>query len=89
MRLEVEKLFQEVQNLKQLLKDKRIYTEEELKEMLQQNEDKYENTIEKSVIRLMLFGDGKNKVNDDWLKPWCFDKWKQFLKEKKVRRHHK
>lgn len=44
--------------------------------MLQMNEDKYENTIEKSIIRLMLFGDGKNKVNDDWLKPWCFDKWK-------------
>lgn len=88
MRLEVEKLFQEVQNLKQLLKDKRIYTEEELKEMLQQNEDKYENTIEKSVIRLMLFGDGKNKINDDWLKPWCFDKWRKFLKEKKVMHFH-
>lgn len=42
-RLEVEKIIQEVQNLMQLLKDKRIYTEEELKEILKLNEDHYEN----------------------------------------------
>ena len=36
----------------------------------------------------MLYGDGRNGVNDNWLKPWCLDKWRKFVKEKKVFHYH-
>jgi len=39
------------------------------------------------LCRLLLHGDGQNALNDEWIKPWCLDKWKQYVKERKVYRH--
>lgn len=42
-------------------------------DMLDAEEDKYQNGINKSLIRLKLFGEGNRNENDKWLLPYCFD----------------
>ena len=36
---------------------------------------------------MKMYLDGIKKRNQNYLLPWCIDKWKQFLKEKKLYRY--
>lgn len=55
-----------------------------LDNMLNINEDSYENKINKSLIRLKFFGEGNRNENDKWLLPWCFDRWREFKKRRQA-----
>lgn len=30
-----------------------------------------------------MFGDGNDNVNDNFLKPWCFDMWRKYIHDRK------
>ena len=66
-----------------MLKDKMIMDQDQIKKMLDDNEAKYKLDIAKALSRIEMFRDGENKINDNWLKPYCFDKLKEFVKQKK------
>ena len=44
----------------------------------------YLETIEKSMCRLFVYGDGKKGQTDLILLPWCIDKWRKFVRERKA-----
>jgi hypothetical protein len=63
-----------------MLKDKMILpTDNEIDAILQENENKYKNAIDKSLCRLFLFGEGNRGENDEWLKPYCLNIWKALV----------
>ena len=83
VRLEVVKINQDVKNLALMLKDKMILpTDKEINNLLDQNEARYKNLIDKSFSRLFLFGEGNRGENYEWLKPYCLDLWKKHMIEK-------
>ena len=57
------------------------YTSEEIKKIIQRNDDRYKTLTERALCRLFCQGSGDNAVS---LLPWCFDKIRQFVKERKV-----
>ena len=48
-------------------------TGEEIEKELEQVEENYMNKMEKSICRLIVFGEGNRFENDDYLKPYCLD----------------
>lgn len=84
--MEVFEIKKEIHALREFIKDKMIFhgtgkatfarIDKSLDEMLDKNEDDYENKINKSLIRLKFFGEGNRNENDKWLLPYCFDMWR-------------
>ena len=83
MAMEVYEIEAEIRNLKIMLDDKMILNEDQMNKKLEENEQAYIDKINRAKIRLQLFGEGNDNVNDDWLKPWCLDTWKKFVKDRK------
>ena len=74
-------MLKELFNLKLLLSQDG-YTQEQIDKILEDEEKKYKHLVEKSLCRLYCFGEkGKSPL---YLVPWCFDKIKQFRKERQV-----
>ena len=61
-----------------------IMNKDEIKDTIKDDDDKTNRLLNKSRIRHVMFGDGNDNVNDEWLKPWCFDQWKKFIHDKKL-----
>jgi hypothetical protein len=40
--------------------------------------------LNKTRIRNRLFGDGNDRVSDDWLKAYCFDRFKKSTHDRKL-----
>ena len=66
-----------------MLKDKMILNEDEIKAMLDKDEDAYKNKVEKSFCRMFIYGDGIRGENDDWLKAYCLDQLKKYTKKRR------
>jgi hypothetical protein len=72
-------MIREVHNLKLLLV-KDGFTDEEIKKIIGEDDKRYKNYMEKSLCRLYCHGEkGRSAL---YLVPWCFDKIKQFKKER-------
>lgn len=67
-----------------MIKDKMIMNDNDIDAMLNENEDKYKVVVSQTLSRIDMFRDGKNKVNDNWLQPYCFDQLKKFIRNKKL-----
>ena len=67
-----------------MIKDKMIMNDNDIDAMLIENEDKYKVVVSQTLSRIDMFRDGKNKVNDNWLQPYCFDQLKKFIRNKKL-----
>jgi len=67
-----------------MIKDKMIMNDNDIDAMLNENEDKYKVVVSQTLSRIDMFRDGKNKVNDNWLQPYCFDQLKKFIRNKKI-----
>jgi hypothetical protein len=63
-----------------MIKDKMIMNDDEMNKILKENEDNYRLKVEQSLGKINMFRDGEHGINDNWLKPYCFDKWKIYLK---------
>lgn len=71
-------------NMKMLLLEDEFYTPEEVKSIIDEDDANYKGITEKTLCRLYTFGEGKAKRSDLWLLPWCIDKWRHFVKERKA-----
>lgn len=80
IRQEKNKHDQEIMNLSAMLREEG-YTQDEINKIIQKNDERYKNLTERALCRLFCQGSGDNAVA---LLPWCFDKIKQFAKERKV-----
>jgi phage host-nuclease inhibitor protein Gam len=78
VRQEVIDMNREVKNLKTMLNDKMILNPDEVQDILDCNEKAYKSGVNKVLKRLQVYQD----PNYEWLKPYCFDKLKQFVKER-------
>ena len=63
------------------------YYPKQITDILQLNEQKYLVETEKSLCRLFACADGRAGENDTYLLPWCLDKWKQYIRERRVYRY--
>lgn len=66
-----------------MIKDKMIMNDVQLDDAIQKDDEKYEYLVNKSKIRLGLFGEGNRNENDEWLKPYCIDRWRKWLEVRK------
>ena len=73
MRLETDEIKRKNQNLRLMLKDKMIMDDNQIDDILKDHEEKYKLRINQSLSRIQMFRDGENKINDNWLLPYCFD----------------
>lgn len=87
VRIEVFNKKAEILALKEMIMDKQILDDKNITEILDENEDKYKVAINKAKIRLNLFGQGNRKENDNWILPYCIDKWKLWFQERKSWKH--
>ena len=83
VRIEVFHKKTEIMALREMIKDKMILDDKGIDEILNESEDKYKVAVNKTLARLKLFGQGVNKENDNWILPYCIDKWKLWLQERK------
>lgn len=84
-RMQVFHLNREISNLKVLLLEDG-YTPKEITDILDQEDNKYRATIEKTLCRLYLWN-LRDKGVGMHLLPFCFDKIKFFVRERKIMRY--
>ena len=83
VRLEDYKKHAEIKALEAMIKDKMILDDKHIKEILAENEEKYKAAVTKTLGRFKLFSQGINGENNNWILPYCIDKWKLWVGERK------
>ena len=83
VRLKVQKKQKEIANLKAMLKDKMILNDQEINDILDSDELDYRDKISKALRRAQVF-----KNDFEWLKPYCLDKWRGYIAERKAFAYH-
>lgn len=63
-------------NLKEFLMQTAGYKEKEIEKILVEDKIRKLKMIEKSVCRMKIYLDGTKKRSNNYLLPWCIDKWK-------------
>jgi hypothetical protein len=83
-RIQTNYLKRDILNMKLLLTDDEFYTPEEVKGIIDEDNANYKGQTEKTLCRLYTFGEGNANKSDLFLLPWCIDKWRLFVKERKA-----
>lgn len=83
VRYEERNISADVENLKRMLLENKVCTKDELKKLLSRDNRRYRKVVEKTLCRMLVHGDAVQGENVEWIKPWCLDKWKQLVKERK------
>lgn len=60
------------------------YTEEEIDKILKDDNIKFKETTERALCRLFTYGEGVQGQSKLYLLPWCIDKWRRYVKERKA-----
>ena len=60
------------------------YTEEEVEKIVAMDNKRYRDLTERALCRLFTYGEGRAGQSNLFLLPWCIDKWRQYVKERKV-----
>mmetsp|Transcript_35547 Transcript_35547/g.54350 ORF Transcript_35547/g.54350 Transcript_35547/m.54350 type:complete len:160 (+) Transcript_35547:857-1336(+) len=82
VRKEINALKRDAENLKKFL-NQEGYLPKEIQTMEEEAQEKYGQTVKKVAARLRTYGDGLEGKNNRWLLPWCLDKWKQYMIERR------
>jgi hypothetical protein len=69
--------------LKTMIKDKMILDDQEIIDILEENENSYKSKVSKALRRAQVYKD-----NYEWLKPYCLDKWRKYIQERKLYAYH-
>lgn len=64
------------------------YLPKEVEKLVEDDDEHYRGQCEKTMCRWYVYGEAKERKSDLWVLPWCLDKWKQFVKERKVYGHY-
>lgn len=72
--------------MKDLLIDTERYTPEEVGVILKANDKSYKNQAERVLCRLFINNAAKSDGSPLWLMPWCIDRLKQYVRDKKAYR---
>lgn len=73
-------------NLREMLEDDG-YTEKEIRQLHLDDDAKYAEQVEVMLSRNICYGDGRVKRTSMYLLPWCLDKWRKYVKERKLMRY--
>jgi hypothetical protein len=76
IRIQTNALKRDIMNMKYKLLDVEFYTDEEYKEIIDNDNLNYKQTAEKTLCRLYTYNEGQARKSDLWLLPWCIDKWR-------------
>ena len=60
------------------------YTEDEIEKILKHNNKRSKEITERALCRLFTYGEGVQGNSKLYLLPWCIDKWRKFVKERKA-----
>jgi len=82
-RLDLLKLKNKIDLLKRRLREDG-YTDEEIDKIIADDNKKYKDGVERALCRLFTFGEGVQGSSKLYLMPWCIDKWRRFVKERKA-----
>ena len=44
----------------------------------------YKEQVERSLNRLLLYGEAQDSNSKLYILPWCIDKWRRYVKERKA-----
>ena len=66
-----------------MIKDKMILNDQEIADVLEENENSYKSKVAKALRRAQVYKD-----NYEWLKPYCLDKWRKYIQERKLYAYH-
>lgn len=67
--------------------DKDGYTEKEIRELLVDDDKNYADQVEMMISRNICYGDSRSMRKSNYLLPWCLDKWRKYVKERRVMRY--
>jgi len=81
--LEICEIQNEIKNLKIMLKDKMIMNEQECRDAIEKDDERYEHLINKARLRMNIFGEGQDGKNDKWLLVYCLNTWKKWQHTRK------
>ena len=70
-------------NLKSMLLEDG-YRKPEINAIITTDNANYKALTEKMLCRLHCFGETKHRGSDLYLLPWCLDKWRRYLKERRL-----
>ena len=76
---EVLKARQDFENLQNFMREQG-YRENEVKDSVEMSKDRVKEQMERTRARWLAFGGG----DDDYLKPKMFDRWRQYVKMRKM-----
>lgn len=60
-----------------------MYTDQEMDDLLAKDNEKYRKLAEKSMCRLVVFGEGERGEGDNWILPWCIDTLRAYASRRK------
>ena len=60
----------------------------EINQIIAQDNQRYKQITEKMLCRLHTYGESKHRGSDLYLMPWCLDKWRRYIKERKAMGYH-
>ena len=60
------------------------YVDEDIEKVIADDNKHYKEQIERSLNRLLLYGEGQDGHSKLYILPWCIDKWRRYVKERKA-----